>query len=52
MEDKYLTGKIIACAYAVHNYLVATNMPIGLRINFGPEGAEVKRKYRNRKQTK
>ena len=33
------------------NYLVATNMPIGLLINFGPDSVEVKRKYRDRKQT-
>jgi GxxExxY protein len=28
------------------NYLVATGLDIGLLINFGPEGVEVKRKYR------
>ena len=29
------------------NYLVATNNPIGLLINFGPDGVEIKRKYKN-----
>ena len=28
------------------NYLVATGKPIGLVLNFGPTGVEVKRKYR------
>ena len=28
------------------NYLVATGIDIGLLINFGPTGVEVKRKYR------
>lgn len=32
------------------NYLVATKIPIGLLINFGPEGVEIKRKYKDRKQ--
>jgi GxxExxY protein len=31
------------------NYLVATGIDIGLLINFGPNGVEVKRKYRERK---
>ncbi len=31
------------------NYLVASNTPIGLLINFSPEGVEIKRKYRDRK---
>lgn len=31
------------------NYLAATNIPIGLLINFGPERVEVKRKYRDYK---
>ena len=29
------------------NYLNATRQPIGLLINFGPEGVEIKRKYKN-----
>lgn len=32
----------------VVNYLVATNTAIGLLINFGPDGVEVKRKYKDR----
>lgn len=32
------------------NYLVATNTPIGLLINFGPQSVEIKRKYRDPKQ--
>lgn len=28
------------------NYLVATQQDIGLLINFGPKGVEIKRKYR------
>jgi GxxExxY protein len=28
------------------NYLVATRKPVGLLINFGPDGVEVKRKMR------
>ena len=31
------------------NYLVATNTPIGLLINFGTDSVEIKRKYRDRK---
>ncbi|MEM9346370.1 MAG: GxxExxY protein [Planctomycetota bacterium] len=31
------------------NYLVATNTPIGLLINFGTQSVEIKRKYRDRK---
>ena len=30
------------------NYLVATGIDIGLLINFGPTGVEVKRKYRKK----
>lgn len=30
------------------NYLVATDTPIGLLINFGPQRVEVKRKYKDR----
>ena len=30
------------------NYLVATNTPIGLLINFGTQSVEIKRKYRDR----
>ena len=33
------------------NYLVATNIPIGLLINFGTRGVEIKRKHRDRKPT-
>jgi GxxExxY protein len=29
------------------NYLIATNKPIGLLINFGPNGVEVKRKLKD-----
>ena len=29
------------------NYLAATNRPLGLLINFGPERVDVKRKYRD-----
>jgi GxxExxY protein len=31
------------------NYLVATRMPIGLLINFGESGVEIKRKFRDPK---
>ena len=31
------------------NYLVATKMPIGLLINFGESGVEIKRKFRDPK---
>lgn len=31
------------------NYLVATNTPIGLLINFGTQSVGIKRKYRDRK---
>ncbi|MGL6194760.1 MAG: GxxExxY protein [Thermoguttaceae bacterium] len=34
------------------NYLVATKKEIGLLINFGPEGVEVKRKYRTYTKTR
>ena len=34
------------------NYLVATNTPIGLLINFGTQSVEVKRKYRDPKTNK
>ena len=34
------------------NYLNALNKEIGLLINFGPNGVEVKRKYRQPEQTK
>jgi len=34
------------------NYLNALNKDIGLLINFGPNGVEVKRKYRQPEQTK
>lgn len=30
------------------NYLVATNLPLGLLINFGSESVEIKRKYRDK----
>ena len=33
------------------NYLVATNTPIGLLINFGSKSVEVKRKYKDYKPT-
>ncbi|MEM9345206.1 MAG: GxxExxY protein [Planctomycetota bacterium] len=33
------------------NYLVATNVPIGLLINFGTRSVEIKRKHRDRKST-
>lgn len=33
------------------NYLVATNTPIGLLINFGSKSVEIKRKYRDPKPT-
>ena len=41
----------IAKAHEVQlvNYLVATNTPLGLLINFGPESVEIKRKYKDRK---
>ncbi len=29
------------------NYLNATKQPVGLLINFGPEGVEIKRKYKD-----
>ncbi len=29
------------------NYLCATHQPVGLLINFGPDGVEVKRKYKD-----
>ena len=42
MEYKELTEKIIGCAYLV-NYLVATEKPVGLIINFGERKVEIKR---------
>lgn len=33
------------------NYLVATNTPIGLLINFGNQSVEIKRKYKDTKPT-
>lgn len=43
----YLTGEV-----QLVNYLNALNKDIGLLINFGPNGVEVKRKYRQPEQTK
>jgi GxxExxY protein len=34
------------------NYLVATGIEVGLLINFGPTGVDVKRKYRSPKREK
>ena len=45
MEYEELTRKIIGCAYKVFNYLKGVKRDIGLLINFGPSGVEVKRKY-------
>jgi GxxExxY protein len=44
----------IAVAHEVQlvNYLVATNTPIGLLINFGNQSVEVKRKYKDRTANK
>jgi GxxExxY protein len=44
--------KAIECLGKVHevqlvNYLLATNIPIGLLINFGPQGVSIKRKFRD-----
>ena len=33
------------------NYLVATKKDVGLLLNFGPSGVEIKRKYRQSKQS-
>ncbi len=33
------------------NYLVATKKDVGLLLNFGPNGIEVKRKFRKPKKT-
>lgn len=33
------------------NYLVATRVDVGLLINFGPTGVEIKRKFRNYKKS-
>ena len=42
----YLTGKV-----QLVNYLQGLQKDIGLLINFGPSGADVKRKYRTVKGT-
>ena len=58
MEYEKLTKQIIGCAYKVYNkmgfgqlvnYLVATGKPVGLLINFGELGVDIKRKVRELK---
>ena len=50
MEKEDVTHKIIGCAYQVYNnYLMATGIEVGLLINFGSTGVDVKRKYRTAK---
>lgn len=51
-QDDSVTANIIGCAFKVYNqlgfgFLKATNQMVGLLINFGPDGVEVKRKYRD-----
>ena len=56
MEHEELTHQIIGCAYNVYNklgfgflesvYLNGLRRDIGLLLNFGPSGVEVKRKFR------
>ncbi len=60
--DVYIGGELIVELKSVQslskehevqlvNYLVATGREVGLLINFGPKGVEVKRKYRTYKST-
>lgn len=55
VEDRILvelkSAKQLAAAHEVQlvNYLTATKIDIGLLINFGPTGVEVKRKHRRPK---
>ncbi len=44
MEHEDRTHKIIGCAYRV--YLKGVKRDIGLLINFGASGVDVKRKYK------
>jgi len=55
VEDKIIVElKSVKCLVEAHevqlvNYLVATNMPVGLLLNFGEGGVEVKRKVKTLK---
>ena len=50
VEIKAVDKLVPAHEVQLVNYLVATNTPIGLLINFGNQSVEIKRKYRDRKQ--
>ncbi len=49
MEKEDITHKVIGCAYQVLYRLVATGIEVGLLINFGSTGVDIKRKYRTAK---
>jgi GxxExxY protein len=49
VELKSVRQLIEAHEVQLVNYLVATKIPVGLLINFGPSGVEVKRKVRELK---
>ena len=54
MKYKELSEKIKGCAYNVYNkmgygYLISTGIDVGILINFGQEGVEIKRKVRDLK---
>jgi len=52
VELKSIENLIRAHEVQLVNYLNGLNKEIGLLINFGPKGVEVKRKYRQPEQTK
>ena len=52
VELKSTENLIRAHEVQLVNYLNGLNKEIGLLINFGPKGVEVKRKYRQPEQTK
>ena len=52
VELKSIENLIRAHEVQLVNYLDGLNKEIGLLINFGPKGVEVKRKYRQPEQTK
>jgi hypothetical protein len=49
MLHSELTEKIIACSYEVQlvNYLVSTNKPVGLILNFAKDKVQIKRKVKD-----
>ena len=55
VEDKIIVElKSVKCLIEAHevqlvNFLVATNLPVGLLLNFGERGVEVKRKVKTLK---